>query len=319
MKNIIKYSLLLVVLFSLKMHAIERDTLFQIKLPERLFDFDDCDACGCSASGGGMGSNSILNDNFVGIRYLNQHYKSREGIFNNSPWVEENFNTIQVWSRIPITKTIQISSIIPYHFHNRERSTGNEKISGLGDISLLGIITVWQTKKDSTLYKHKLQLVGGAKLPTGKYSSANNGSVNPSFQVGTGSYDFISGTEYTIQRSKWGLNTILNYTFKTENSQKYQFGNQFNYGSTLFYTAELDKGILIPQLGLAGELYEKNKAFGENLVNTSGSILFGKAGVEYGISDFSIGLTGMIPVSQNLTNNMVDAKYRWSVNLNYAL
>ena len=151
MKNIIKYSLLLVVLFSLKMHAIERDTLFQIKLPERLFDFDDCDACGCSASGGGMGSNSILNDNFVGIRYLNQHYKSREGIFNNSPWVEENFNTIQVWSRIPITKTIQISAIIPYHFHNRERSTGNEKISGLGDITLLGIITVWQTKKDSTL------------------------------------------------------------------------------------------------------------------------------------------------------------------------
>ena len=319
MKNLIKYILILLVFYSAQMHATERDSLFQTKLPERIFYFEDCDACGCSASGGGMGFNSILNDNFIGVRYLNQRYKSREGIFNNSPWVEENFNTIQVWSRIPLTRTIQVSAIVPFHFHNREKSTGNEKISGLGDISLFGILTVWQTKKDSTVFKHKMQLIGGVKLPTGSYSSTNKGSVNPSFQVGTGSFDYISGAEYTIQRSKWGLNSIVNYTFKTENSKNYQFGNQFNYGSTLFYNTQVKKGSLVPQLGFAGEVYEKNKAFGENLANTSGSILFGKVGVEYGISDFSIGLTGMIPVSQNLTNGMVDAKYRWSVNLNYAL
>ena len=319
MKNIIQYSLLLLMLFSLQMHATDRDSLYQIKLPERLFEFEDCDACGCSASGGGMGFNSILNDNFIGIRYLNQRYKSREGIFNNSPWVEENFNTIQVWSRIPINKRVQVSAIIPFHFHNRERSTGTEEISGLGDISILAIVTLLQTKKDSTFFKHKLQLVGGVKLPTGAYSSSNNGSVNPSFQVGTGSYDFISGTEYTIQHSKWGLNTILNYTFKTENSQKYRFGNQFNYGTTLFCTAELNKGILIPQLGLAGEIYQENKAYGERLANTSGSILFSKMGLEYGINDLSVGINAMIPLSQDLTSGLVDAKYRWSINLNYSL
>jgi hypothetical protein len=32
-------------------------------------DFD-CDACGCSASGGSLGFSSMLNSNFVGIRYL---------------------------------------------------------------------------------------------------------------------------------------------------------------------------------------------------------------------------------------------------------
>jgi hypothetical protein len=41
-------------------------------------DFD-CDACGCSASGGSMGFSS-MNSNFVGIRYFNQSYSSRDGI-----------------------------------------------------------------------------------------------------------------------------------------------------------------------------------------------------------------------------------------------
>jgi hypothetical protein len=34
---------------------------------------------GCSASGG-MGFSSMLNSNFVGIRYFNQSYSSRDGI-----------------------------------------------------------------------------------------------------------------------------------------------------------------------------------------------------------------------------------------------
>jgi hypothetical protein len=40
----------------------------------------DCDACGCSASGGSMGFSSMLNSNFIGIRYFNQSYSSRDGI-----------------------------------------------------------------------------------------------------------------------------------------------------------------------------------------------------------------------------------------------
>jgi len=34
---------------------------------------DDCDACGCSASGGSMGFASMLNPNFIGLRYFNQY------------------------------------------------------------------------------------------------------------------------------------------------------------------------------------------------------------------------------------------------------
>ncbi|OIQ21068.1 MAG: hypothetical protein BM557_04745 [Flavobacterium sp. MedPE-SWcel] len=281
--------------------------------------FDDCDACGCSASGGGMGFSSMLNQNFVGVRYFYQSYTSRDGIFNDSPKVDENFNTAQLWARIPVFKNFQVSALVPYHSHNRELSTGYQEINGLGDITVLGLYTVYQTQKDSVVYNHVLQAGGGVKMPTGDYKTTNNGSVNPSFQVGTGSWDYLLAAEYVVRRDRLGLNTMLNYSIKTENDDNYQFGNQLNYGSTLFYIIEKPKYSLVPQLGLAGENYAANKQFGEKLPDTEGDIFFGKAGIEAGYQGFSIGINTMLPISQNLVGGRVESNYRWSINLNYSL
>lgn len=285
-----------------------------------LMDFDDCDACGCSASGGGMGFSSMLDKNFVGIRYFNQSYSSRDGIFKNSPWIDENFNTVQLWARVPVFKNFQVSALVPYHFHNRELSTGRQSIEGLGDITVLGLYTVYQTKKDSAVFTHILQAGVGVKAPTGKYNSANSaGSVNPSFQVGTGSWDYLLAAEYVITKQSLGFNAMLNYAFKTENEQHYQFGNQLNYAGTFFYVVKREQFTFVPQLGLAGETYATNKQFGEAIPDTKGDVLFSKIGLEAGSGKFSVGLNAMLPVSQNLTGGRVEANYRWSVNLNYSL
>jgi len=280
---------------------------------------DFCDACGCSASGGGMGFSSMINQNFVGVRYFNQSYSSRDGIFKNSPWIDENFNTLQVWARIPVAKNFQVSALIPYHFHNRELSKGNQSIEGLGDITVLGMYTVYQTTKDSTTLTHTLQAGAGVKAPVGKYDSANNGSVNPSFQVGTGSWDYLFAAEYVLKMKDLGLKTMVNYILKTENEDDYQFGNQINYAATLFYVFENNKFTLVPQIGLAGETYKVNKQFGEDVPDTDGDILFSKLGLEAGKGNFSFGVNSMLPVNQNLTGGRVEANYRWSVNLNYSL
>ena len=282
--------------------------------------FDDfCDACGCSASGGGMGFSSMIDQNFVGVRYFNQSYSSRDGIFNNSPWVDENFNTVQAWARVPVFKNFQVTALVPYHFHNRELSTGRQEISGLGDVTLLGLYTLYQTKTDTVTFTHTLQAGAGIKAPTGKYDSANNGSVNPSFQVGTGSWDYLLAAEYVLRYKDWGFNCMANYNIKTENDKNYHFGNQFNYGGTLFYVAETNRLTIVPQAGLAGEVYDSNKQYGETLPDTAGRVLFGRAGLELGLDKFSLGINGMLPISQNLTGGKVEANYRWSINLNYSL
>lgn len=283
-----------------------------------LEDFD-CDACGCSASGGGMGFSSMLNSNFVGLRYFYQSYSSRDGIFNNSPWVDENFNTIQAWARVPVTKRLELSAQVPYHFFNRNLSTGTQNIDGLGDITVMALYNVFQTKPDSAEVAHKLYLGAGVKAPVGKYNANNNGSVNPSFQLGTGSWDYLVAAEYVIKHDNLGLNAMGTYIYKTENSKNYQFGNQVNYAATAFYTAKSGQYMWVPQAGIAGEVYATNKQYDMDVANTKGDILFAKAGLEAGKGNFSVGINGMLPISQNLTGGKVEANYRWSINLNYAL
>lgn len=281
---------------------------------------EDCDACGCSASGGSMGFSSMLNTNFVGIRYFNQQYKSKNSLYSNSPWYTENFNTVQTWARIPIVKNVQVSALIPYHFHNRETVTGNQAISGLGDVTVLGMYRLYQTHKDSTFLVHTLQLGVGVKAPTGKFSEANNtGNVNQSFQLGTGSWDYLLATEYIVKRKNFGLNTMLNYTIKTENDKFYRFGNQFNYAGTFFYLHEINSFSFAPQLGIAGEIYDSNYQHKQKLKDTSGAVVFGKIGFELGKDKFSFGANAMLPIQQNLSGGNVEANYRWSVNLNYSL
>ncbi|WP_396137809.1 transporter [Flavobacterium sp.] len=280
---------------------------------------EDCDACGCSASGGSMGFASMLNTNFIGIRYFNQSYKSTDGLYSNSPWYAENFNTIQVWARFPVVKNFQVSALLPYHFHNRETASGKQSISGIGDATVLGMYKIYQTHKDSTVLVHTLQLGGGVKIPFGKFDQANNGSVNPSYQVGTGSWDFLLATEYVVKRKQFGLNTMLNYVIKTENEKQYRFGNQFNYATTFFYLYEKDKYSIVPQLGFAGEVYEDNYQLGQKVRNTAGDIFMGKLGFEIGKDKFSLGANVMLPIQQNLTGGNVEANYRWSLNLNYSL
>lgn len=280
---------------------------------------EDCDACGCSANGGSMGTNSLLNNHFIGIRHIHQSYKSKEGIFNNSPWAKETFNTIQVWSRIPISNKVEISTLIPYHFNERIKTNETQKISGIGDISLLGFYNLVQEKDDLKSIYQKLQIGAGVKLPTGRYDKENNNSVNPSFQLGTGSWDYTIATEYTLQKKKYGLNLNTNYIFKTENNKNYQFGNQFNYSVNLFYNTQIKNIVAIPQAGILGEVYATNKEWGIEVPKTSGDILFYKMGIELGFKKFSFGTNIMLPITQNLTGKQVEARYRWAFNFNYVL
>lgn len=318
-----KYSIIFLLIFQYGF-TTENDSLSTInpflKLPQFYNTLlEDCDACGCSASGGSMGFAYMLNTNFVGIRYFNQSYKSTDGLYSNSAWYNESYNTMQVWARIPVVKKVQISTLIPYHFHNRESANGKQNVSGIGDITILGMYQLYQTHKDSTVLVHSLQAGAGLKLPTGKFDEANNGSFNPSYQVGTGSWDYLLATEYVVKRKQFGLNTLLNYVIKTENDKNYRFGNQFNYSGTFFYLYEKEKYSIAPQLGFAGEVYEDNYQLGQKVRNTAGDIFMGKLGFEIGKDKFSLGANVMLPIAQNLNDGNLEANYRWSVNLNYSL
>ena len=281
-----------------------------------------CDTCGCSGSGGSMGFGTALNNNFLGLRYINQKYRSRDGIFDNSSWVNEYFNTVQLWAKYPITDRILINGTIPYSNHHRNFVDGSEqRIQGIGDITILGLYKVLSPQQDNSISvspKHTLQLGGGIKLPTGGYDRANNeGSINPSFQLGTGSWDYLLAANYGYTYRNWGVSAMVNYTFKTENRNNYRYGNQWNYGINTYQIFYLSDNISItPILGLGGENYAGNENFGLSVKNTGGDVLFGNMGVEASYKKFSLGATTMLPLSQNLNNGKTEVKNRFSLYLN---
>ncbi len=279
-----------------------------------------CDACGCSASGGSMGFASMLNSRFVGVRYMYQRYETTDGLYANSPWRTETFHTIQLWGRIPVGKKLNVTVMAPYHHNTRATETGSQSIEGFGDVTVLALYPVYSTLHDTLArLPQELRLGAGVKMPLGTYASDNNGSINPGFQLGTGSWDVPLAAEYLITYRKWGVNAMVNYIVKTENANSYRFGNQLNYAGTVFSLRESGSWTLSPQLGFAGEKYDSNYQHNQRVANTSGDVFFGKAAFEAGWKRWSMGTTVLLPISQNLTGGNVDAKYRISVNLNFSL
>lgn len=285
-----------------------------------------CDACGCSNNGGSLGMGGVIENNFVGIRYLFQKYQSKDGIFNDSPIINEYFNTIQVWSRIPIIKNLEVQAFIPFHFHNREYVDKTTSINGLGDASILINYTIidqikgnYNKKTDKVSSSNHLLKIGiGVKLPTGTYNKAINNSINPSFQLGTGSFDVISNLQYTFKYNNFGITNYANYYVKTVNEEQYRFGNQFNFNSTLFYVfKDVKKRTFVPSTGISGEFYDPNEQFNLPIKKTEGYALFGNIGLEYNTKNITLGASSMYPINQKLAQGTIKTKYRTSLYVNY--
>lgn len=285
-----------------------------------------CDACGCSNNGGSLGMGGVIENNFVGIRYLHQKYESKDGIFKNSPKIDEFFNTVQVWSRIPIVKNLEVQAFVPFHFHYRKYTNKETAISGLGDISIIGNYTLIDKKGGSyneetdkiSSSNHLLKIGAGVKLPTGEYNEKINNAINPSFQLGTGSVDYLANLQYVYKYNNFGVTNYLNYYVKTTNDKEYKFGNQFNFNSTFFYVFKDNrKHSFVPSLGISGEFYQGNEKYKLPVKDTEGHALFSSIGVEYNTEKLTFGTQGMFPIDQNLAQGVIKAKYRTSIYVNY--
>lgn len=288
-----------------------------------------CDLCGCSSSSGSSGFGTLSNVSFVGLRYIYQDFKSKDGIFSNSPITTERFNTYQLWGQVPVSEKFSLNAVMPYQDLNREFDDGSEQRNGLGDMSVIGWYQLKFYKKkaeseadldeEKELSGHRLNFGLGAKLPTGSFEEGLANRVNPGFQVGTGSLDAIFSVMHTYTKNKIGVNTTATYYLKTENKNEYHFGNQFSYASNVYYNMPFDKSALSPFFGVSGDVYDSIKQFGETLQNTNGNIVNGTFGSEFMIDKFILGANYTFPISQDLFGGNVTSKNRFTIYLNYVL
>ncbi|MEO7992397.1 MAG: hypothetical protein ABI663_22795, partial [Chryseolinea sp.] len=161
-----------------------------------------CEVCGCSLGGYYMGILPQFNKNFIGLRwsqnkyyaYVNHQSQGTEPEYSN-----DTFNKIELWGRFYVSKKWQVFAFVPFSFNHMKGNEDNVWAKGLGDITVIANYIILNTgEQTEQKFKHTLTAGGGIKLPTGNYKQEVDGLlINPNFQLGTGSTDFLLSTIYT--------------------------------------------------------------------------------------------------------------------------
>ncbi|WP_109830441.1 hypothetical protein [Reichenbachiella versicolor] len=268
------------------------------------FDSKACDICGCKLGGLSYGILPQYDSHFIGLRYSNASFKAE--INYNSPYDQDvysndTYNRVDLIGRYVVTSKIYLNVIFPY-MHNVMR--GNEQnisVSGIGDPMMLiyynPINTGYEMEKR---WKHSLLIGGGLKLPLGNYQAVDNGEIiNRNFQLGSGSLDYVVSLNYTLRYNLWGVNIESSYKMNTKNKENYQFGNQINYSSYLFYQIETTLASILPYGGFYYEWSDLHKDGIIIQTNTGGKVLFASIGSQIIRSNWSINVQFQIPVNQS--------------------
>ncbi|PZU86378.1 MAG: hypothetical protein DI529_08790 [Chryseobacterium sp.] len=316
-----KLILTVFLIISISVLATEKDSLYIPQYETSIKNLSKyeaffCDACGCAAGNGSSGFESLLNPQFIGIKYFVQHYKAKENLFTNDLTQNQYFNTVQIWGKIPVTEKLSIYGSLPFQFHEKKTLQGDIAINGIGDANVMGIYEIFNSNNSF----HQLNGGMGIKIPLGKFDEKGITGINPSFQLGTGSWDYLLALSYKYQKNLFALMFNTDYTIKTENKKHYQFGNQWNYSATGFYRLwRNNNSTFSGKLGFQGEIYDWNKQFGEVMPRTAGSALYGKLGFEMAYKKFSLGSEVMLPAYTNLAGGDIEAKSRFSLFVNFGL
>ncbi len=292
--------------------------------PPDLSDKSDigCDLCGCY-----MGLEPNFSKNSVGVRYSSYkfynppHNDAGSNADHPSGTAEstEYYDNIDIYFRYYINPKFRILATIPYSFNTIDTS----KLNGFGDLVALAQYQIYNTNINAkTNFWQRIFLGGGFKFPTGVYNKSLVywGEVEPHFQPGTGSLDFMLSGLYIAKLEKTGLGwrNDLIYTITTKNKNGYRFSNRFNIASTFTYEIDTKSLTFLPHSGIYYETAGEDTMNGEKEPDSGGNVLFGTAGLDMFYGDYSLDFNYSFPLSEKLNGDQAENKYRFFIGLGFA-
>ena len=289
----------------------------------------ECDLCACY-----LGIDPSYNSSQIGIRYSSFQYFT-PGQTQTDPNLDheehgtedsyESYNNVELTGRYYFSPQIRVLLNAPYSMND----INGKRIKDFGDISLIGQYQLYNTDIDAeTDFRQRLFAGGGVKFPTGAYNkSIVFGEVDPHFQPGTGSFDFLLSTTYLARyKGKLGLSTDVIYTINTTNSNDYRFANKFNLTSTLFYLIEAGKQTrmggkewnFLPHAGMYLENAGYDTQNGVDVDGTGGTTVFLTGGMDVYYNQFTINFTYQQPVSDKLNGDQPENQRRFFIGAGYS-
>ena len=158
----------------------------------------------------------------------------------------------------------------------------------------------------------------GIKFPTGKADEkdAVGELIDPHLQLGTGSTDFLIGTNIMYSYKKFYVSNNLLLGLRNKGITGYRFGNTLNYDVNFgyrVYQSGIGQNILVLNGGLQGELHGKESQDGVIIDNSGGNTISLNAGINYFISPkLELEFQFNLPVHYDLYGLQDAETYRFS-------
>lgn len=290
-----------------------------------------CSICGCGGGNLFLGIYPSFKSKFIGVRY---NYSEYNTVLSNdrSQFSHNYYNSVELWSGLNIGRRWQLFAFVPYHYNNQIDDDSKKTKKGIGDISILTsykLINTHRSSKTGLPVSNQLWLGGGLKLNTGNFSvdPSDPGTTLADInnQIGTGSTDLLLNLRNVYQIGYWGLTSNINYKFGTKNQQGYQFGNKLSINSIAFYSIDLGKTTISPNIGMQFEKTDGNKLNGNKIVlsegldtgsyHTGGYTFNAIAGLELNVKNISIGFNIQAPLKQNYAANQTTMSWKSMLHL----
>jgi hypothetical protein len=276
-----------------------------------------CDGCGSGINANYMGILPQFRQHFAGVRYsYNAVSAAHPPSLFESPGApaDQRFSKAEVWGRFYPTNRLQLFAFVPYQVNTRKEQSTLTETRGLGDITVLANYILLNTGDSGNFTaRNTLSFGGGIKAPTGHFDA----SGNPVLQAGSGSWGAVANLIYTLRYKKSGINIEANARFNGTNSVAYRYGNAYNSGARYFYWHKRRLISFLPYAGVSIEYTEKDRSNSIVQRYTGGNGTYASAGIDVYFRRISVGISGTLPVHEQLFEGLVTTRQRISMQAIY--
>jgi hypothetical protein len=269
-------------------------------------DTKACDACGCALGGFNFGLVPQEESHFIGLKYSQaRFYAEMVHGAAGKEFSHDRYQRLDLMGRVAISERLQLNLIAPFMRNHMNGSHEKERLNGMGDpMAILNYKLINQKGNPMEKWLHNLWVGGGLKAPLASFTfSQTEQLINPSFQLGSGSWDMFSMVNYTAMRNRLGLNLESAFKYNTSNSQDYRFGNQWNIQGNLFYVPKTEKVQWVPMAGFYHEYGGVHTFEGFDQVNSGGRATMAQVGLQVQFGNLMLHGNYQQPISQSFNSD----------------
>jgi hypothetical protein len=204
------------------------------------------------------------------------------------------------------SKNLQLYVTLPLIYQTQYDTPIVNQVTNFADPTILALYQIFNKSLDSNAkWKHQWQLGGGIKLPLASYQIVQNyNTLAPSFQPGTGSWDFLIQSIYIIRYHKTIMNIDLSAKLNTSNDLGYLFGNkyQMNFKILQLFNFNTSKSVM-PHIGLQYVQAGADTKHNLEVAYTGNQSLFFDLGAQFFNNHFSFGINFQKSIYQNINSS----------------